>query len=815
MPVKALELGIDITIHSDADKKLTTLEKKIDAVGKKMQTLGKNMTKFFTLPILAAGTASVKLASDFDESLNKIDVAFKDSQDVVLEWSESTADNIGVSQGAALDMVATMGDMATAMGLTTDEAAKMGTELVDRAGDLSSFKNIRLDIAETALKGIFTGETESLKTLGVVMTQANLEIFALSKGIKTNIKDMTQAEKVNLRYAFVMDATANAANDFSNTSDSMANTLRSIKANLENAAVALGQKLLPIIKPVVDKILDFVKGLSELDEEQLKMIITIGAVVAATGPAIAIIGKLITTIKTMKTVLTFMTGAGGLLTLFVGGMATLGIALAASKSALDLEVESLNDKRDALEEANKNLKTANELQATYNTLSARDLEIEAARLKQQSLIAEADQKEIELINEKTEALMKNLNVEKTEEESLKQQARFRDLVTEAEKRGIEVDKTSVFSILSSIKLLNAQLEVEEARNTLTINQNKEKIDAIDLVITSTNVMQEETKEIVIGTGAIDDNSAARQEANRLLEEEAALKEAEAEAMRMVADAQAEEEQRVREMIEAREAAQEADTDFYNNLFPKIDENTNKQVASLNDIATAKEEAEARRQEASDKEAADIAAKIEQYKMLYNAIMSGANSVFGALGELYKADEKASIDAIENKVETGVLTEAEGEKQIAAVKKEAAKKEWELKGLSILSSIAQGVTTAVASAPWPFNLPALGFAAATGTLQVAAWQKAKPFAEGGEVPGNPNTGDSVPAMLTPGEVVLTGRMQENLLALANRPAVNYSTNNNYAAQAQRIDVSLGNKLLYSEINDGLNNRQIRVPRRALI
>ena len=160
-------LGIKIKASTVQVNKSKVSLKQIGDVAEKV---GKKLTTFVTLPILAAGAASVKLASDYGVSLNKVDVAFGESQDKVLEWSETTADSIGVASGAALDAVSVIGDMATSMGLASDQAADMGIQLVDRAGDLASFKNISIDIANTALKGVFTGETESLKALGVVMT---------------------------------------------------------------------------------------------------------------------------------------------------------------------------------------------------------------------------------------------------------------------------------------------------------------------------------------------------------------------------------------------------------------------------------------------------------------------------------------------------------------------------------------------------------------------------------------------------------------------------------------------------------------------
>ncbi len=141
------------------------------------------------------------MASDYEESLNKVRVAFGSSSSSVEEFSKTAIDSIGLAEQSALDMAALFGDMATSMGLTRPAAAEMSTSLVQLAGDLSSFKNINIEEVTTALAGVFTGETESLKRLGIVMTEANVQAYALEKGIKKKLNTMSQAEKVALRFA--------------------------------------------------------------------------------------------------------------------------------------------------------------------------------------------------------------------------------------------------------------------------------------------------------------------------------------------------------------------------------------------------------------------------------------------------------------------------------------------------------------------------------------------------------------------------------------------------------------------------------------
>ena len=334
-----------------AETGIDRLEKRFDKLNKHLEKTSKFFNKYFTLPIAAAGVAGVKFASDFEESMNKIDVAFQDSQNIVLDWSKNTSDLYGISSGAALDAAATFGDMATSMGISRDLAAVMSKEIVGLSGDMASFKNIRQDVASNALKGIFTGEGEALKTQGIIMQENTLAAFALAEGYEETYKEMSQAEKVMLRYEYVLDATKNAQGDFSRTSDSLANMLRSVQANLKDTAVVFGEELLPIVKPAVKHLLDLVKGFADLDDGTKRIILGLAGTAAAIGPTMKLISALTKSVGGLNTAVKFLS-ANPLI-------AALGIT-AAGVGAVALVVNQLHGEQKKFEENLKNNKIKTE-----------------------------------------------------------------------------------------------------------------------------------------------------------------------------------------------------------------------------------------------------------------------------------------------------------------------------------------------------------------------------------------------------------------------------------------------------------------------
>ena len=301
-------------LQVDVVANLKKFQSSLDGIGTKLQTFGTKLssigaiaTKGLSVPLTLAGANAIRMASDINESMNKVDVAFGNSASLVQAFSKTTLKSFGISQGEALETASLFGDMATSMGLTTSESARMSSQLVGLAGDLSSFKNIQVDTARTALASIFTGETESLKRLGVVMTQANLQNFAYEQGIKKNIKSMTQAEMVQLRYNYVMSKTVNAQGDFARTSDGSANQMRIFTEGIKELTTNLGQVLLPLFTKVITKVNEIVQGFNDMTEAERFNLVMKGALVTAIGPTLLILGQLVTVLGKIKVALAGVT----------------------------------------------------------------------------------------------------------------------------------------------------------------------------------------------------------------------------------------------------------------------------------------------------------------------------------------------------------------------------------------------------------------------------------------------------------------------------------------------------------------------------
>ena len=312
------EKGIGDMPDIPIEEKTLSAKEKLDTFSSSMTNFGNKMSLAVTAPLVALGGKMVSAASDMEENINKVDVAFGKSADGVKAWADTATESFGLSKNQALEATSLFGDMATSMGLPQDAAADMSTSLAGLAGDLASFKNIDIEQAMTALNGVFTGETESLKTLGIVMTETNLKQFAEDAGLVYD--EMSQAEKVQLRYAYVMEMTKNAQGDYARTADGTANSMRTLQASFDNLIALLGSSLLPAITPVIQFITDLLQKFSELDPATQKVIVIIGAVLAALGPVMSVVGGIISVVSTLIPIITAVVGALNPVTVAIGAV---------------------------------------------------------------------------------------------------------------------------------------------------------------------------------------------------------------------------------------------------------------------------------------------------------------------------------------------------------------------------------------------------------------------------------------------------------------------------------------------------------------
>lgn len=197
------------------------------------------------------GKGIMELGSDITEVENIVDVAFGSMADKAYEFASTATKQFGLSELAAKNYSGTMMAMLKSSGVAQESAAKMSTTLAGLAGDLASFYNIDTDTAFYKIRSGIAGQVMPLRQLGINLSVANLEAYALSQGITTSYNSMTQAQKVMLRYNYLLSVTGDQQGDFARTSGSWANQVRLLTLNLQSLSSVIGQGLISAILPAV------------------------------------------------------------------------------------------------------------------------------------------------------------------------------------------------------------------------------------------------------------------------------------------------------------------------------------------------------------------------------------------------------------------------------------------------------------------------------------------------------------------------------------------------------------------------------------
>lgn len=197
------------------------------------------------------GKSAIGFGSAITEIENVVDVSFGSMADEAYKFASTAKEQFGLSELAAKQYSGTMMAMMKSSGVAQDAASKMSISLAGLAGDIASFYNIDTDTAFQKIRSGISGEIEPLRQLGINLSVANMEAYALSRGITTSYNAMSQAEKVALRYNYLMSVTGDVQGDFARTSGTWANQVRLLTLNFQSLSAVIGQGLIAGILPAI------------------------------------------------------------------------------------------------------------------------------------------------------------------------------------------------------------------------------------------------------------------------------------------------------------------------------------------------------------------------------------------------------------------------------------------------------------------------------------------------------------------------------------------------------------------------------------
>lgn len=801
------------TIYSSIRLKLSALESDIngavgrfDMLAKKINETGKateNITKLagkmslaVSVPIVAAGAAMVKFASDANESANAASVVFKSSKDIILDWGKTAATQAGLSAAEFYQSSAVIGAGLQNAGYSAREAAEETINLTKRAADMASIFNTDVNDAMTALQSALRGESEPIRRYAVSLTEAAVQAKALELGLVKTGEELDNNAKTQARMAIIMEQTSRFAGDFVNTSDELANSTRITTAMVKNEAAEFGKQLLPIMLDVIKAGRSLIGNLGSMGEEQRRTILTVMALAAGFGPLVVGVTKAIEAVKLLQGAMLALAGnpvglaLAGVAALYIGlkklgeennkkMLAEVGEKFGEIGELAGVSAQKISDVQEAIARASRGGGSFTDMQAMTQQI-AQDLGIS---VQQVALIGIKSEKTTEEMKRTLRSIKDVADVEQTRLSYMPGTVEFQKRVaaltketadatediavkTKQSKEELEKYKNARSDILSILegekseyqKLQDQIDELNQVQWKQGSKLEEDRLKAIQILRDEqVKVTQEELaqKQLLIdkvqelGNETVSGSGKARQEMLQEIQDSELL-------------------------LEQKQELIDKTNEYYDNLekeesIRKFLDNTSTMlggasdlISALSDYYDAMYERQAELldlQMQGELEAAGLAedTAVEKAQKEYDtAVASGdATNIEKARQEL----EKSKIE--EKYAKKKAELEYKGEMQA-----------WNLKKLSAVASTAQAVVNALNTQPFWVGLILAGVAASIGAIQLGTINQSKPiksFATGGIV--EPSGGGSLARVAEngSGEVLFntgeTGRAFVNQMASA--------------------------------------------------
>lgn len=389
---------------------------KLDVSSKKMadgfNKVGKTMSIGVTAPIVAASAAMIKFSSDENEALNAANVVFKESAKIITDWGDTAATQAGLSRAEFYQSAAVMGSLFKGMKFGLQESANATIELTKRAADVASVMGGDVTEATSAFAAAIRGEMEPIRRYGVNINETQMKLKALELGLYDGTGALSDYAKGQARVALILEQTQDKAGDFVNTNKDLANSTRTLQADMKNAASDMGKDLLPIAKDVVLALRSMTEKISELTPEQRKLILTLAALAAGFGPVAMGIGNTIKAVNQLGTAMKFLSANPIALTVAALGAVYLGLKAIGAENNKRMLEEVSEQFGDMANEANLSAQKISDVQeaiarSSRGNASFADLQAQTQQIAQDLGISVEQVARIGLKSEKVTAETKS------------------------------------------------------------------------------------------------------------------------------------------------------------------------------------------------------------------------------------------------------------------------------------------------------------------------------------------------------------------------------------------------------------------------
>jgi hypothetical protein len=772
------------TIYSSVRVKLSDLESdingavgKFDKLAKKINETGKateNITRLagkmsltISAPIVAAGAAMVKFASDANESANAASVVFKESKDVILDWGKTAATQAGLSAAEFYQSSAVIGAGLQNAGYSAREAADETINLTKRAADMASIFNTDVKDSMLAIQSALRGESEPIRRYAVSLTEAAVQAKALELGLVKTGEELDTNAKTQARLALIMEQTSRFAGDFVNTSDELANSTRITTAMVKNEAAEFGKQLLPIMLDVIKAGRSLIGSLGSMSDEQRRTILTVAALAAGFGPLVLGVAKAIEAVKLLQGAMIALSAnpiglaLAGIAALYIGlkklgeennkkMLAEVGEKFGEIGELAGVSAQKISDVQEAIARASRGGGSFTEMQAMTQQI-AQDLGIS---VQQVALIGIKSEKTTEEMKRTLRSIKDVADVEQTRLSYMPGTVEFQKRVASLTKETADATEDI------AVKTKQSKEELEKYKNARSdilsiLEGEKSEYQKLQDQIDELNQVQWKQ-----GSKLEEDRLKAiqilRDEQVKVTQEELAQKQLLIDKVRELGNetvsgsgkARQEMLQEIQDselLLEQKQELIDKTNEYYDNLekeesIRKFLDNTSTMLGGASDLISALSDY----YDAMYERQAELL-DLQMQEELEAAGLSEDTAVEKAQKEYDAAvasGDATNIEKARQELEKSKIEEKYAKKK-AELEYKGEMQAWNLKKLSAVASTAQAVVNALNTQPFWVGLILAGVAASIGAIQLGTINQSKPiksFATGGIV--EPSGGGSL-------------------------------------------------------------------------
>lgn len=203
-------------------------------------------------------------ASSIVESENLLRATYNEGADALLNWADKNAEAYGLANASAKQYLSFLTGVLNNTDISSDKLGSMAQNYTRLVGDMASAYNTEIDDAFQAIRSGIAGNTLAMQRYGIVLSVTNLQQYLQSKGIETTYRSLDAASKQYVRYAYIMEHTAEIQGDYTRTFESFANSVKTLKNEWNNFLSLLGQYAIPMLMPIINALRTAIAYASEV-----------------------------------------------------------------------------------------------------------------------------------------------------------------------------------------------------------------------------------------------------------------------------------------------------------------------------------------------------------------------------------------------------------------------------------------------------------------------------------------------------------------------------------------------------------------------